>query len=141
MPSKSSLLAITLSLAMPIIAQAQNVVKKTLDINQANAPNLIDENTIWRAYQEGFAKQGDVFVCDNGDDVKRHAGAMTVIQLNQDKPYPIWASATSKAVNVSGSPDSSYSIYMRPTDGSHNGESSIHSQQGHMTGNRRSPYV
>ena len=37
MPSKSSLLAITLSLAMLIIAQAQNVVKKTLDINQANA--------------------------------------------------------------------------------------------------------
>lgn len=121
MPSKSSLLAITLLLAMPIIAQAQNVVKETLDINQANAPNLIGENTIWRAYQEGFAKQGDVFVCDNGDDVKRHAGAVTVIQLNQDKPYPIWASATSKAVNVSGSPDSSYSIYMDLTnmDGSH----------------------
>ncbi len=66
----------------------------------------------WRAYELGFARDGEAFVCDNGADAKARRGVSQTVVLNQSTPEPIVAIASSKAEGVTGSPDSGYSIYL-----------------------------
>jgi len=73
----------------------------------------------WSAYERGFRREGNLFVCDNGSDALAKRGAAQSIVLNQTQPEPIVASAWSKAEGVTGSADHDYSVYidMVYTDG------------------------
>jgi len=73
--------------------------------------NLLDPAG-WSPGDKGFQMDGNVFVCDNGDDAEARRGASQRVVLNQKTPAPIIASAWSKAEGVSGSPDANYSLYL-----------------------------
>lgn len=66
----------------------------------------------WRPWEQGFKRNGDLFVCDNGDDAKARRGVSQHVVLDQKTPAPIIASAWSKAEEVSGSTDSNYALYL-----------------------------
>jgi len=87
-----------------------SVIKKAFDASDSGE-NLLKPNA-WRPWHEGFQRDGDLFVCDNGDDTKIQSGATQTVVLNQEVPEPIVAVAWSKAEGVTGSPDSNYSLYM-----------------------------
>ena len=73
--------------------------------------NLLDPGR-WIPWDQGFRMDGNVFVCDNGDDEKARRGATQRVVLNQKTPAPIIASAWSKAEGVSGTADANYSLYL-----------------------------
>jgi hypothetical protein len=66
----------------------------------------------WKPYEQGFAREGDAFVCDNGADAKARRGAAQTVTLDQKEPRPIVASAWSRAEGVGGSRDADYSVYL-----------------------------
>ena len=78
---------------------------------QAGAANLLKDDA-WAQYQQGFTRDGEVFVCDNAEDAKAARGVCQTVTLNQKTPLPIIASASSKAQNVGGGRDSDYSLYL-----------------------------
>ena len=85
------------------------VVKATLD-TAATGGNLVKSDRLG-AYERGFRRDGNIFVCENGGDGAQR-GISQFIELNQSRPEPIVATAWSKAERVSGSPDSDYSLYL-----------------------------
>ena len=66
----------------------------------------------WQPFEQGFQRQGNEFLCDNGADSAGRRGASQRVILNQAKARPIVASAWSKAVAVSGTADADYSIWI-----------------------------
>ena len=89
---------------------AVNVAKTVLDIGEAGQ-NLLDPDG-WRGWQRGFRREGELFVCENGADLKVGRGASQTVVLNQTRPEPIVAVAFSKAEGVTGSADGNYSLYL-----------------------------
>ncbi|MGD0089283.1 MAG: hypothetical protein ABSE73_05125 [Planctomycetota bacterium] len=85
-------------------------VKSVLDVKNAGE-NLLKPGA-WRAYEQGFERQENTFVCDNATDAKARRGVSQSIELNQTKPQPIVAVAWSKAEGVGSSSDSDYSLYL-----------------------------
>jgi len=100
----------TLSLRASLHAADGLPVKTALDATLAGENLLTPE--AWSRYEKGFEREGDLFVCDNGTDGEARRGVAQSVILNQTKPEPIIASAWSKAEDVSGSPDSNYSLYL-----------------------------
>lgn len=96
-----------------------SVAKEILDVELAGKNLLRPDN--WHPSDQGFQRQGDLLVCDNGSDGHTRRGAAQTVTLNQRRPEPILAVASSKAEAVSGSADSGYSLYLDLvfTDGSH----------------------
>ncbi|MBN1815864.1 MAG: prolyl oligopeptidase family serine peptidase [Sedimentisphaerales bacterium] len=86
------------------------IVKKILDTQNAGV-NLLRTNQ-WRAWQKGYDRKDDLFLCDNGQDGSSQRGASQTVVLNQTRPEPILATAWSKAEDVGGSRDSDYSLYL-----------------------------
>ncbi len=86
------------------------VVKKIL--KSADAGENLLKGDGWVGWQQGFVRQGDVFLCDNGDDSRVQRGASQTITLNQTRPEPIFASAWSKAEGVGGSRNNDYALYI-----------------------------
>jgi len=86
------------------------VVKDLFDA-QATGPNLLSDDK-WQPWEQGFERQGGVFVCDNGNDNTVHRGVGQTVELNQDVPRPIIAVAWSKAEGISGGRDNNYSLYL-----------------------------
>ena len=86
------------------------IAKRVVRSEQAGASLLRGEG--WRPYERGFQRQEQLFLCDNGADGQARRGAVQGVELNQTRAEPIVASAWSKAEDVTGSPDSNYSIYM-----------------------------
>ncbi|MBN2376376.1 MAG: hypothetical protein JXD22_08240 [Sedimentisphaerales bacterium] len=86
------------------------VLKQELDLRNTGE-NLLQENK-WQFWQNGFVREKDWFVCDNGTDDKIQRGVSQTVTLNQQCPTPVIAEAWSKADNVSGSPNSDYSLYL-----------------------------
>ena len=95
--------------APPEIAEG-TALKKVLDAREAGA-NLLEENA-WKPWEQGFARRGGVFVCDNGNDAGAQRGVSQTIVLDQRRPEPIVATAWSKAENVGGGRNSDYSLYL-----------------------------
>ena len=95
------------------------VVKAVLDVG-LGGKNLLEPDA-WRPWHLGFHREGRLFVCDNGADVAAQRGAGQTVELNQTRPEPIVAVASSKADGVTGSADSNYSVYLDLsfTDGTH----------------------
>ncbi len=109
-----ALIAVTIVAGMcanpgPVLAAGQ-VAKTVIDAGEAGE-NLLDPGG-WRGWDQGFRREGKTFVCENGDDLKVGRGASQTVVLNQTKPEAIVASAFSKAEGVTGSADSSYSLYL-----------------------------
>ncbi|HOQ28488.1 MAG TPA: hypothetical protein PLH36_07100, partial [Armatimonadota bacterium] len=86
------------------------MVKDLFDA-QATGPNLLSDDK-WQPWEQGFERQGGVFVCDNGNDNTVHRGVGQTVELNQDVPRPIIAVAWSKAEGISGGRDNNYSLYL-----------------------------
>jgi len=86
------------------------VAKSGLAIEET-AENLLKPDA-WRAWQLGFERDGQTFVCDNGSEQKVQRGASQTVVLNQTRPEPIVAVAWSKAEGVTGAPDSDYALYL-----------------------------
>jgi len=95
------------------------VVKAVLDVG-LGGENLLGPDA-WRPWHRGFRREGELFVCDNGADVAAQRGAGQTVELNQTRPEPIVATASSKAEGVTGSADNNYSLYLDLsfTDGTH----------------------
>jgi len=104
--------ACSLLLAFALAASAQDgAVLKSVLVAKEKGDNLLRPDR-WVAWQKGFARDGDAFVCDNGADKTAQRGASQTVELNQKSPQPIVAAAWSKAEGVGGSPDSDYSVYL-----------------------------
>ena len=86
------------------------VIKKALGDAPAGAYLLKADG--WVAWQKGFDREGDAFVCDNGGDASVQRGASQTITLNQTRPEPLIAEAASKAEGVGGSRNSDYALYL-----------------------------
>lgn len=85
-------------------------VKKILTATDAGQ-NLLKADA-WHGYEQGFEREGDLLVCDNGSDTQGRRGVAQTVVLNQSRPEPIIASAFSRSEGVGGSPESGYSIYL-----------------------------
>ncbi len=98
--------------SMPETSQKLNetVVKKVLNARDAGR-NLLDSDA-WRPWDKGFTREGEVFICDNAEDTDAQRGVSQTVTLNQTIPEPLVASAWSKAVNIGGSRNSDYSLYL-----------------------------
>ncbi len=92
------------------LAEAQSVVKQVLRLDEP-APNLLQPDR-FRPYGDGFEQRDGLFLCDNAGSVKSACGVSQGVTLDQKTPIPIYAEAWSKAEDVSGSPDSDYSVYL-----------------------------
>jgi len=86
------------------------VIKAVLDSTKAGESLL--KPAAWQPYEQGFRREGALFVCDNGSDSKGRRGAAQSVELNQARPEPIVASVWSKAEGVTGSADNDYSVYL-----------------------------
>ena len=86
------------------------VVKKSLG-SAPTGPNLLKDDR-WVAWQKGFTRESDAFLCDNGSDASVQRGASQTITLNQTQPEPLIAEAASKAEDVGGSRNADYSLYL-----------------------------
>ena len=87
-----------------------NVAKRVIDTGEAGA-NLLEPDG-WRGWEQGFRREGKLFACENGADLKVQRGATQTVVLNQTQPEPIVAVAFSKAEGVTGSADTNYSLYL-----------------------------
>lgn len=85
-------------------------VKRILDV--ANSGENLLKPDGWRPYGQGFERENNLFVCDNGIENKIQRGVSQSITLNQSRPAPITAVTWSKSENVGGSSDSDYSLYL-----------------------------
>ncbi len=93
-----------------LISADGTVLKKVLDSHDAGR-NLLKPNA-WRPWQKGFKRQGNLLICDNGNDSQAQRGISQTVVLNQTKPEPIVATAWSRAEAVGGSRNSDYSLYL-----------------------------
>lgn len=86
------------------------VVKAVLE-QQLSGEDLLRPDG-WQPYEQGFQKEGEVWVCDNGDDAKARRGLSQQVVLNQKEPAPIIAVASSKAEAVRGNMEGNYAVYL-----------------------------
>ncbi|MDY0168134.1 MAG: hypothetical protein RBS80_16420 [Thermoguttaceae bacterium] len=77
---------------------------------------LLGENLIQTAnlcpYEQGFTRDGDVLLCDNGADADVLRGIAATVTLDQSEPMPVLAICESKAEGVAGSRNNDYSLYL-----------------------------
>ena len=97
------------TLCLVLSAQAA-VVKQVLRVGEGGRNLLKDDS--WRPYEEGFVRDGNVFICNNAADAALRRGVAQTVVLNQSEPHPIVARASSKSENVGGSADGNYSLYL-----------------------------
>jgi len=90
---------------------ADGVVLKKILKAPAERGNLLRADR-WRAFGEGFRREGEALVCDNGADRTARRGASQTVVLNQKRPEPIVAAAWSKAEGVGGGGGGDYSLYL-----------------------------
>lgn len=87
-----------------------DVVKAVLDVQPAGESLLRADG--WHGWQDGFVRQGEEFVCDNGANARAQRGASQSVVLNQSEPQPLLAVAWSRAENVAGPGGGDYAIYL-----------------------------
>jgi hypothetical protein len=104
---------------LPVLAGSDMVAKRVVRVDDAG-PNLVRPDA-WQPWQQGFARDGAEFVCENGADAQVQRGASQSVVLNQAAPEPVVAVASSWAEQVTGSPDNDYALYLDLVfmDGSH----------------------
>ena len=85
----------------PWIPTADGAVTKSLLRADEHGENLLGP-AAWQALDQGFRREGNTFVCDNGTSGSARRGLFQRVELNQREPLPFAASAWSKAEGVSG---------------------------------------
>jgi hypothetical protein len=65
-----------------------------------------------RPYGAGFARDGEVYVCDNGSDAKAQRGVTWSVDLNQAVAAPLVASAWAKPEGQEGATGADFSLYL-----------------------------
>jgi len=75
--------------SLSVAADVRQVAKSVVAVD-ASGENLLTPNG-WRAWQLGFERRGDLFVCDNGGDSRVQRGASQTVLLEQTLPAPIVA--------------------------------------------------
>ncbi|MEW6750126.1 MAG: hypothetical protein AB1505_04015 [Candidatus Latescibacterota bacterium] len=85
-------------------------VAKALVAAPVGEANLLTRDG-WRPWEAGFAREGEVLVCDNGGDAGVQRGASQEVALHGTRE-PIVATAWSRAEGVGGTPDADYSLYL-----------------------------
>ncbi len=96
--------------ASPARSADGQVVKAILG-REVLGENLLRPDA-WGPYEKGSRKEGDVWVCDNGSDAQGQRGVAQHVVLNQQRPEPILAIASSKAEGVEGRTDGNYAVYL-----------------------------
>ncbi len=86
------------------------ITKRVLRLEQTGE-NLLNANA-WQPYEQGFQREGELIVCDNGSDMGGRRGITQTVVLNQTRPEPILAIAQSKAQDVTGGLTADYSLYL-----------------------------
>src|SRR5271157_2361087 len=86
-------------------------VSKTVLHAGQEGENLL-KPTAWRALEEGYRGEGNVFSCDNGANARGRRGVLQRVVLNQQRAQPIVAAAWSKAEGVTGTIDADYALYL-----------------------------
>ena len=79
--------------------------------SEDGGPNILQSDR-WQPWQSGFTVDSDGFVCDNGSDANIQRGASQTVVLEQTRPEPIVAVASSRAEGIGGSPDNNYALYL-----------------------------
>ncbi len=87
-----------------------SICKAVLHV-EPNGEDLL-KPTGWRAIEQGYQAEGDVFLCDNGASERGRRGVMQRIVLNQQKAQPIVASAWSKSSGITGTIGPDYALYL-----------------------------
>ncbi len=117
-----------LLLALGAGSASGSVAMRVVGAGDAKAPNVLDNAgfeegqgdaaTRWRACRKGFRCEtgrgregGRGVVCESGDTAEQYGASQTVV-LNQETTWPIVVRGWSRAENVSGTPDSGYSLYV-----------------------------
>ena len=98
-------------LSLAADASSSGTVTKKILKATASGENLIKPDG-WRDYEQGYEREGEAVVCDNGRDSQGRRGAAQTVVLNQVKPEPIIASVSSRCEGVDGSPGAEYSLYL-----------------------------
>jgi TolB-like protein len=73
--------------------------------------NLLNPDA-WVSWENGFRRERETFLCDNGADTQVERGTGQLITLNQTRPEPFFATAYSKAEGATGKQDLDYSLYL-----------------------------
>lgn len=92
-------------------AGAAPAPRKIIRAGEPATKNLLQPDS-WEAWEKGFAKDGDMIVCDNGKNAKVQRGAGQTVVLDQKTPAPIAAVAWSRSENVEGGVNGDYSVYL-----------------------------
>lgn len=92
-------------------AHAAATISRSVIRDQPASESLLEPDA-WEPWHDGFDREGDLLVCDNGTDRSARRGAGQTVQLNQDRPRPIVASVSSRSVGVTGTSDNNYSVYL-----------------------------
>ncbi|KPK42800.1 MAG: hypothetical protein AMK72_14025, partial [Planctomycetes bacterium SM23_25] len=108
MSGRTRVLAAVILAAAAAPLAAENVVMELL---KPDGENLLKADA-WQPWQKGFAREADLFVCDNAGDPSAQRGVSQHVVLNQTAPEPIVATCWSKADGVGGSADSDYALYL-----------------------------
>src|SRR4051794_20248911 len=80
----------------PDVPSADGAVSKEVLRMDHQGPNLLKDGG-WQPWSDGFRRERDQFVCDNGQSLAGRRGAVQRLPLRQSGPQPIVASAWSKA--------------------------------------------
>ncbi len=86
------------------------VTKRVVRI-ESGGTNLLQADA-WQPWQQGFVREGAVWLCDNGPDTQSQRGASQTIALDQTRPEPVVATVASRAEGVTGAPDNDYALYL-----------------------------
>ena len=115
-----SAMAFTLALTTASQAGVDGRVVKEVLRAQVGGQNHLQGNA-WRPWGKGFQREGEYLVCSNATARGVQRGASQTVSLQQKVPDPIVAVAWSRSLDVTGAPDSNYSLYLDLTymDGGH----------------------
>ena len=111
-PTACIVCSVLLSLTLYTEARTSDALAIKRVLNARDAGENLLEVDGWRPWAEGYTRDGDILVCDNGTDAQVQRGASQTIVLNQTQPDPIVASAQSKAETVGGGRNSDYALYL-----------------------------
>lgn len=104
--------------AQVVFEAVESLAGESLLKNGAFEEALTNGFRHWRPAPDGThvgtskGRNGSAALTAECGDTKRWMGASQTIQLNQSEPLPLVIRGWSKAIDVSGSPDSGYSLYV-----------------------------
>jgi len=111
MRTAACFLLVLLTPAMLCLAEEPPEVSKRVLTLDTPGENLLKPDA-WRAYEQGFRRDGQWMVCDNASDARASRGVCQTVRLDQVRPEPILAELSSKAEDVQGGSPADYSLYL-----------------------------